>query len=290
MIIKREQFLQELELREQIRKVIRVVKKKKALSEGQEEEKLRMVIRQLLAEQEDIEPSPDRPTGIRILDEEVLQNIVPIFEKYYKQLAKPEQRESFRTHIINAVENLLATISSGLAQAPAAQAPGSEVPMLAAPPEEMPAAPPPVMAEQAAPGGSPKDDPRFIDVRNQPSPEEEDRSSFRTGIETDLSPDAEIGAERAQIAFNGPDTTIEKAYKTLRGEDATLFAEYLITNLKLHFDAFEEELSLPEEPTTPSYDEAAAGPPPGMGPPPELGMSMEEPMPPGPGGPMPPMV
>jgi lipopolysaccharide biosynthesis regulator YciM len=111
MIIKREQFLQELELREQIRKVIRVVKKKRALAENQEEQKLRMVIRQLIAEQEEIEPASDRPTGIRILDEEVLQNIVPIFEKYYKQLAKPEQRESFRTHIVNAVENLLATIS-----------------------------------------------------------------------------------------------------------------------------------------------------------------------------------
>ena len=42
-------------------------------------------------------------------------------------------------------------------------------------------------------------------------------------------------------------------------EDKELFYDYLLTNLKLYFDKFEDELktNLPE-PTTPEYDEAAA--------------------------------
>ncbi len=86
MIIKREQFIEELQLREQVRRIIKVVKKRRALSEHKEEESLRAVIRHMIAEQEMVDNSTDRPTGIRVLDEEVLQNIVPVFEKYYKQL------------------------------------------------------------------------------------------------------------------------------------------------------------------------------------------------------------
>ena len=34
-----------------------------------------------------------------------------------------------------------------------------------------------------------------------------------------------------------------------------LFYKYLITNLKLHFDSFEDSLSIkPQEPTTPEYE------------------------------------
>ena len=89
MIISREDFIQELQLREQIRKVIRIVKKRKALTEQAEEQQLRSIIRELIAEAEIGSENSDRPTGIRILDEEVLQNIINTFRRYYKQLAKP---------------------------------------------------------------------------------------------------------------------------------------------------------------------------------------------------------
>ena len=275
MIIKREQFLEELQLREQIRRIIKVVKKRKALAEQKEEVTLRKVIRHMISEQEMVDNSTDRPTGIRVLDEEVLQNIVPVFEKYYKQLAKPEQRESFRIHIINAVENLLKTVGSGMEVAVGNKGAGQ-------------------LAEvELTVGSSPKDDPMFIPVGPdaESDPESEARDEFRSGLQGDLSDDAEIGAERAQLAFNGPDTTIGNAFKTLRGEDAALFTEYLITNLKLHFDAFEEELGMPDEPTTPSYEEEAAAAPadpmgaPLDGPPPMPGgeaLPPEPPMPPGP--------
>lgn len=280
MIIKREQFIEELQLREQVRRIIKVVKKRRALSEHKDEESLRAVIRHMITEQEMVDNSTDRPTGIRVLDEEVLQNIVPVFEKYYKQLAKPEQRESFRIHVINAVENLLKTAGSGMEVTVDANAPAQ-------------------LAEvELSVGGGPKDDPMFIPVGSdaESDPESEAKDDFRSGMEGNLSDDAEIGAERAQLAFNGPDTTIQNAFKTLRGDDAALFTEYLITNLKLHFDAFEEELGMPDEPTTPSYEEEASGaaepPADAMGapldvPPPMPGgeaLPPEPPMPPGPMG------
>tara|TARA_R100000008_G_scaffold85823_1_gene76787 strand:+ start:2929 stop:3837 length:909 start_codon:yes stop_codon:yes gene_type:complete len=301
MIIKREQFLEELHLREQIRKIIKVVKAKKKLTEQREEEQLRLVIRQLISEQDEMEAvgDPSRATGINIL-EEVLDNIVEIFETYYKKLTSSrEQRDSFRVHILNAVENLIKPLKAS------ADAGNSET-LLQAPPEneEVP------VSEQleldiGEPTGAPQEDPRFIDVRGKSKkPTEEDtleaeKAEFRRGLEGDLTDDQETGALRAQAAFNGPDSTIKNAYKDLRGEDAELFYEYLITNLKLHFDAFEEEMGNPEEPTTPSYEEQAglgAGgppmedelpPPPGLEAPPGLEPPPEEegmpPLPPPPG-------
>ena len=246
----RKTFLQELQLREQIRGVIRVVHKKRSARTLSEEQVLRNCIRKLIREVAEGEslPSPNRSTGITVLDEEVLQNIIPIFKKYYMQLDNAEKRESFRSHIINAAENLLNTIGSG-------QEEGGESALAAAPtePEVEP------LAEQdVSLNVSPKDDPMFIPVEDdKPDPEDAERSEFRSGLDGELDPDQEVGALRAQTAFNGPDTTIKKAYKDLRGEDAALFGEYLITNLKLHFDAMEEEISMTPEPTTPSYEEAA---------------------------------
>ena len=247
MNIKRQEFINELKLREQIRKIIKVAKFKKAQKGDlilQEEQKLRAHIRYIIKEiaTEEAPGAKGRATGIRVLDEEVLQNIIPIFKKYYMQLDTPEKRESFRSHIINAAENLLSTI--GIDQE------GGTGSALQAEPEPI--------AEQDV-SLTVKDNPMFIPVEEEAAdPEETAQAEFRTGLEDELTPDQEVGALRAQTAFNGPDTTIKKAYKDLRGQDATLFGEYLITNLKLHFDAMEEEISMTPEPTTPSYEETTS--------------------------------
>jgi len=250
MIIKRKQFLEELQLREQVRRIIKIVKKRKQIQEGSDEQRFRAVIRGLISEQEEAPGEVGRATGIKVLDEEVLQNIVPIFKKYYFQLDNPEKRESFRSHIINAAENLLNTADSG---------PGPVSATLSEPAVDSGAP----IAEQdvsMAVGGGPRDDPMYIPMAAEApaDPEADEQQEFRTGLDDELTPDAETGALRAQTAFKGPDTTIKKAYKDLRGDDAVLFREYLITNLKLHFDTMEEELNMTPEPTTPSYEEEAA--------------------------------
>ena len=72
------------------------------------------------------------------------------------------------------------------------------------------------------------------------------------------------------IAFKKIENQIMKGYEMLDSpEDKDLFYDYLITNLKLYFDKFEDELqaSITPEPTTPEYekekaaqdDDAAAG-------------------------------
>ena len=228
MIIKRKQFLEELQLREQVRRIIKIVKKRKQIQEGSDEQRFRAVIRGLISEQEEAPGEVGRATGIKVLDEEVLQNIVPIFKKYYFQLDNPEKRESFRSHIINAAENLLNTADSG---------PGPVSATLSEPAVDSGAP----IAEQdvsMAVGGGPRDDPMYIPMSAEApaDPEADEQQEFRTGLDDELTP----------------------AYKDLRGDDAVLFREYLITNLKLHFDTMEEELNMTPEPTTPSYEEEAA--------------------------------
>ena len=63
----------------------------------------------------------------------------------------------------------------------------------------------------------------------------------------------------AQDAFNGIEKNIVDTYAILHDEqDEKLFKDYLITNLKMYFDKYEEELGAVMEPTTPEYEEEKA--------------------------------
>ena len=67
----------------------------------------------------------------------------------------------------------------------------------------------------------------------------------------------------AYQSFKKIETSIIDSYELLGDpEDQELFYDYLIANLKLYFDKFEEELagSL-DEPTNQAYDDAAANQP-----------------------------
>ena len=104
---------QEKLLRENIRHMIRHVKQKKL----NEENELRTVIRKFMdhelkdmmneASVADVDPTPNKSTGINVL-EELLKKIIPVLETDYKSLTtNKEQRDSFRAHIINAAVNTL---------------------------------------------------------------------------------------------------------------------------------------------------------------------------------------
>ena len=104
--MKRDNFINEQKLREHIREAIKISLKKKQ-SILKEEQELRAIIRMLI-EGEKPEASPHASTGINVL-EDLLKKIVPVVEQDYKQLTtEPGQRESFRAHIINAIQNALA--------------------------------------------------------------------------------------------------------------------------------------------------------------------------------------
>ena len=103
---------EEVVLRENIRHMIRYVKQKKQ----NEEYVLRSLIREMMdiefknlteSQTPDVNPTPNKSTGINVL-EELLKKIIPVLEVDYKSLTTDNsQRDSFRAHIINAVVNTL---------------------------------------------------------------------------------------------------------------------------------------------------------------------------------------
>ena len=96
-------------LRSNIRQLIKHVKQKKL----DEQEKFKNLLSKLMeheivqmlteSDTPDVDPAPNKSTGINVL-EELLKKIVPVLETDFKSLTtSPEQRESFRAHISNAI-------------------------------------------------------------------------------------------------------------------------------------------------------------------------------------------
>jgi len=263
---------EEKKLRENIRHMIRHVKGKRKNSQINEEKRLRNIIRDLLdhemntlneeekfrsavrsfvkrevdilieASTPDADPTPNKSTGINVL-EDLLKKIVPVLETDYKLLTTADkQRQSFRAHIINAVVNALTPAKTNNAAAA-----GDEEAL-----EE---------AVDIDIGG--EDEEKFIDIRDDAEIEAEEeeeaadpREEFGTGVEGE----DETGRNMAYESFKKIESNVIDSYELLSdAEDQELFYDYLIANLKLYFDKFEGELaSSVNEPTNAAYDTAAA--------------------------------
>jgi hypothetical protein len=233
---------EEKTLRESIRLAIRAVKQKRQNIVNEQEDKLRQIIREFMKIEEstpDVDPTPNKSTGINVL-EQLLKKIIPILEEDYKSLTTNEnQRSSYRAHIINAVENSLTpAIMNNEA--------GDEEDDL----EEV---------IDIDVGGTTNDD-KFIDIRtpaersaDDAEKEKDPKDTFGKGIDGD-----ETGRNMAYESYKKIETNVIDSYELLSDpEDQELFYDYLIANLKMYFNKFEEELS-PEvpEPTNKAYDMA----------------------------------
>lgn len=256
-------------LRQSIRHLIEHVKHKKL----NEREQLKSIIRELckfesklfLSESQtpDIDPAPNKSTGINVL-EELLKKIIPVLETDYKSLTTDiSQRQSFRAHIINAVVNTL-TPARVNTDATDLDSDDNVEPELAL--EDMDIE---EEIEITVPD-SPEEDDKFIDIRTDAEksadeePEEADpREEFGSGVEGD-----ETGRNVAYQSFKKIESSIIDSYELLSNdEDQELFYDYIIANLKLYFDKFEEELSSSvEEPTNQAYDMAKSEQEPEMAP------------------------
>jgi len=103
---------------------------------------------------------------------------------------------------------------------------------------------------------SPEDDEAFIDIdpeskkeEEEPEPEPDERDEFG------ISGQDETGRNVAFESFKKINTAIVDSWDVLSSEeDKELFYDYLITNLKLYFDKFENDLGSVEEPTTDEYE------------------------------------
>ena len=237
----REQFLQELKLRKIIRKGISIVLEKKETEKQQallEEQKLRSIIKDLLKETsvDDNDPAPHRSTGINVL-EDLLKKIIPVLEDDFKKLTSSvEQRQSFRSHVIRAVEDTLAP--------PRVTSKAGEESKLVSVKE--------VEVDIGGEGASPPDD-AFIDIDDKAAVEEPPDEREEFGIPGQ----EETGRNMAFTSFKKISSNIVDSYDVLGStEDKELYYDYLITNLKLYFDKFEADLSPEvEEPTTPEYEQ-----------------------------------
>ena len=263
MTIDRDTFLQEQTLRKHIRKAIKISARKKKAS-LLSENRLRQNIRKLLKEVEVEDKVPHHSTGINFL-EDLLKKIVPILEDDYKILTTdPAQRKSFRAHVINAVQNALAP---GKSRARAGEEDAGK--MISTANEELTEAPEdglsddpeieidigddidgPTDASSDIEAGIADDPGQFIDIDNDGVQQKQADTFSLPGEEL-------TGRNAALSTFEKIEKNIVDVYGGLANEeDKTLFYDYLLTNLKLYFDKFEDELQPAlEEPSTEEYED-----------------------------------
>jgi hypothetical protein len=237
MTIDRNQLIAEELIREHVRKRIVMKLEQQRLAE----EKIRKVVRKLIEAETGTEEA-SRSTGINVLAD-LLEKVIPTIENDYKMLTSDkEQRDSFRNHIVHAVENALRPI----------EAQGQAEDQLESIEYEIDKD---TLLEKISIDLDPQDDGKeeqsvegeFIDIDND-------------GKEDDfvkLDDQNETGRNFAAITFKKVEKQIVDAYDMLADEtDQDIFYDYLITNLLLYFDKFEDELSntLPDV-STPEYEE-----------------------------------
>jgi hypothetical protein len=228
-------------LRENVRDLISLVKKKNK-KENSEEAQLRQIIREFLklelreAKTPDNDPAPHKSTGINVL-EDLLKKIIPVIEDDFKLLTTAdEQRESYRAHIIQATVQTLTPVDLNN-DAPEQADAGLE--------EEV---------DVKISDNEGDEEEMFIDINPEEKEEveEDPRDSF--GIEGKDT----TGRNMAYTTFKKIESPIIDAYDLLsNAEDQELFFDYLIANLKLYFDKFENEIKPNvQEPTNQAYDTA----------------------------------
>ena len=243
-----EEILSEFKLRRLVRKAIRIreAKQSKSLtSEKQDEEKLRKVIRTLLKEGDvdsDTKPAPYESTPINMLAD-AFNQILPVMKTGLRKLARPEERQSFRIHMLEKLKSMFDTFESlELSQAGRAAGAIGESDLTEAEEEESMNIKVRVLGDEGRilPSDA-SEDARFVE--EEPDEEtklEQDFDKFRM---SDLNP---TGARVAFETLN--DSNIESVLADKRRtlfdeEDKSEFKEFTLYNADLWLLTYEEELS-----------------------------------------------
>ena len=238
-MISRLQFIKEELLREYISKSL---KQKDRLVEKQENQ-LRSVIRQMINEATEADPSAN--TGINVL-EELLNNIATQFKDNYKMLtSEPAERISFIKHFIAFVNDALnqEKMNDEAADLAAAQM-ADEIPVedtggLSDLEEDL----------EVSVGDEEEDE----EVEGDPEEQEagmfpdinKDKAEDESWINIEgCNPD---GRARAILAFKDIKKKILDAYSTIGGKNAELFKTYLIKNLDAYRKQAEKEIPNPDD-------------------------------------------
>ena len=231
-------------LREYIRKKI-----SRVLEEQQREEfQLRQVIRQLLKEGDLSDLHPHRSTAINTL-EDVLKKAIPTLRKDYKNLTTDKnQRESFRAHILKAMKDILAPAINNAKFAQSNALLSEPTPEdIKAPDETDPDLEALEEADVQIDLTDKDEDEKKLNV--EPDDEPDEKEDFGSGLE-DMD---ETGRNMAYTTFRKISQYILDAFDMLANmKDKEVFLDYLLTNTKLYFDKFEDELQKTvQEPDSP---------------------------------------
>ena len=242
-------------LREYIRKKIFMVRKQQL----NEENRLRKVIRQLLKEGDLSDMHPHRSTAINTL-EDVLKKAIPTLRKDYKNLTTDKaQRESFRSHILKAMKDILAPAINNAKFAQSDALLSEPTPDDVKAPEEEPEGLEAAEDELADDLKALEEADIQIDLTDkddddkklnvEPDEEPDEKDDFGSGLE-DMD---ETGRNMAYTTFRKISQYILDAFDMLANmKDKEVFLDYLLTNTKLYFDKFEDELQKTvQEPDSP---------------------------------------
>ena len=240
-MISRKEFIEELALRESIRSALTRIRGR----EQEQEQKVRHAIKKML--QEEVKDAPYKSTGINEL-ETLLKKIIPVVEPDYKSLTTAvEQRESYRAHILNAVQNALSPTGA------AGSMHRDDIGVLDLPDE----------TDFELEEDTNEDieisvaaDDKFIDIEDKPATSAEEEEAEKEN-EFSVEGEEETGRNFASMTWDRIETNIVDSYRKLsNNKDRELFYDYLIANLKLYFDKFEDELSsIVQEPESEIYDQ-----------------------------------
>ena len=243
MTIERNQLIAEELIREHVRKRITLKLEQQRFAES----KIRKVVRQLIEAETGTEEA-SRSTGINVLAD-LLQNIIPTVEGDYKMLtSSKEQRDSFKNHIVHAIENSLKPIEANTQGEK--QEENIEFEIDKALLEKMS-----ISLDPQADGKEAQSiEGEFIDIDNDGK---DDNDEF-----IELEDQNETGRNFAQASYKRVEKQIVDAYDMLADEeDKDVFYDYLVTNMLLYFDKFEDELQNDLAPvSTPEYEEEKEDP------------------------------
>jgi len=213
------------------------------INELNERDRLKRIIKKLIQEAmpDPTAPSPHPHTGINVL-EDLLKKIIPVIQADFKILTtSPDQRLSFRAHLLNGIQNSLISLRT-LSKIDENKNPG-EITW--------------VLTEEINVDMDGEADDMFIDIEDKPEPT--DQEKFAAGVADEVKKDY-TGRNMAFTTFKKIEKSILDAYELLSDpQDQELFYTYLITNIKLYLDKFEDQLAGElQEPSTQEYEDAKA--------------------------------
>jgi hypothetical protein len=267
-MIKREDFYNELMLREYIRKAIKKIKGQKVVkSIVNEEQRLRKFVQRLIEASSVDDEVPHQSTGINVL-EELLKRIIPTLEDGYKSLTtNKEQRTSFRAHIIHAIQNSLApqqaedgvdgeendkfiNIDENIAENQSIS--NVEDDEVISEEENV------TISVSADDDEKTTETDNFIDIENDTAISKKEKEKEERLKSFTIEGHDETGRNMALETFDSIESNIIDYYATLENEeDKEDFFDYLIVNVKLYMDRWEMELQkVLMEPTNPEYEAA----------------------------------